>query len=86
MDVFELGLESFESLSNIKNFTVSIGIKPVLVFLGDEFETVHTLKCLKNLFIDLFHQQETDVAHLSNIEYVITFACVDNKILLRTYR
>lgn len=86
LDAFELGVDSFESLSDLKNLAPSIGIKPAIVFIGEEFETIHSLKRLKSLFTDLFHQKETDVIHLPTVEYVITFAMVENKILLRTYR
>lgn len=86
LDAFELGIDHFESSSDFSIFAPSIGIKPSIVFIGEEFETIHSLKRLKSLLIDLFHQKEIDVVHLPTVEYAVTFSYVENKILLRTYR
>lgn len=86
LDAFEFGVESFKSMLEFKSWTPSVGIKPALVFMGEDFDTVHSLNRMKSLFIDLFHQNETELVHLNNVEYVVTFAVVENKVLIRTYR
>lgn len=86
LDAFEFGVESFKSLLEFKSWAPSVGIKPALVFVGEDFDIVHSLKRMKSLFIDLFHQKETEFVHLNNVEYAITFAAVENKVLLRTYK
>jgi len=86
LDVFELGVDSIQSLTEVSDYTPSVGIKPALVFVGEEFETDHVLGRLKSMLIDLFHQKDTDVIHANSVEYVITFVYVENKILMRTHR
>lgn len=84
--MFELGVSNFKGFEDFKALTPSLGVKPGLIFVGEEFETVHTLKRLKNMFVDLFHQRSSNLIHLPSMEYVFSFTYVDNKILLRTYR
>lgn len=54
--------------------------------MGEEFETVHILKRLQNVFVDLFHGKTTKLVNLGSMEYVYTFAYVNSKIMMRTYK
>lgn len=86
LDMFEMGINNYKGISDFQALTPSLGVKPGLIFIGEEFETVHTLKRLKSMFVDLFQQRASNLVHLPSMEYVFTFTYAENKILLRTYR
>lgn len=49
--------------------------KPCLQFVGEEFETDHELKCMKNLFIDMFKGVNYEKLSKDAIQYCICFFC-----------
>lgn len=85
--MFELGIESYKGCSEFKGLSeISAGVKPVLVFLGEQFDSDQQLKRLRNLFIDMFQRQPLKQIRPNGIEHVMSFTAVDSKILLRSYR
>lgn len=85
--MFELGIESYKGCSEFKGLSeISAGVKPVLVFLGGQFDSDQQLKRLRNLFIDMFQRQPLKQIRPNRIEHVMLFTAVDSKILLRSYR
>lgn len=87
LDMFELGIESYKGCNEFKGLSeISAGVKPVLVFLGEQFDSDQQLKRLRNLLIDMFQRQPLKQIRPNGIEHVMSFTAVDNKILLRSYR
>lgn len=87
LDMFELGIESYKGCSEFKGLSeISAGVKPVLVFLGEQFDSDQQLKRIRNLFIDMFQRQPLKQIRPNGIEHVMSFTAVDSKILLRSYR
>ncbi|KAI8141616.1 brix domain-containing protein 1 [Fennellomyces sp. T-0311] len=86
MDMYELGIENLTPLSEIKGPKCSLGVKPLMVFNGDRFDSDETCKSLKNYFLDFFNGELVDAVNLAGLEYVMSFtATPDNRILVRSY-
>lgn len=86
MDMYELGVERIVPMSLIKGPKCSIGLKPVLVFNGERFDSDETCQNIKNYFLDFFNGEDTDAVNLGGLEYVVSFtATPDNRIFLRSY-
>ncbi|XP_068082871.1 ribosome production factor 2 homolog isoform X2 [Anabrus simplex] len=86
LDMVELGVDSFNSLSDFKNEKVSPGIKPCLLFAGELFEHNHEFQRLKSLLIDMFKREDVTNVRLKGLEHVIMFTAAEDRIFMRSYR
>jgi ribosome production factor 2 len=64
---------SIQSLSKERETTARLGAKPMLIFLGDAFETSEDMKQFKSLMLDFFHIQDTPKMNLAGLDRVIQF-------------
>ncbi|KAI8078980.1 ribosome production factor 2 [Gilbertella persicaria] len=86
LDMYEFGIENPKSMSSIPGAKCSLGLKPLMVFQGDRFESDETCKHIKNLFLDFFNGEESDAINLGGLEHVVSLtATPDDRILFRTY-
>ncbi|CAO3683186.1 unnamed protein product [Umbelopsis vinacea] len=91
MDMMEIGVESATAMSQIKGAKCAVGMKPLMVFNGELFDTHDNYKNLKNMFTDFFHGQNIDAINLTGLEHVITLTAAPlegknaGKIFLRVY-
>lgn len=85
LDMFEFGIDNFESLESIKGFKKSLGSKPSLVFLGDQWSADASYERIRNFFIDFFRGDKVDKINLKGIDHVMVFAIVNGVIHLRTH-
>lgn len=51
LDMFEFGVGNFESISQFSGFKKAVGSKPVLVFLGDQWNIDTSFDRIRNFFI-----------------------------------
>ncbi|CAO3676287.1 unnamed protein product [Umbelopsis ramanniana] len=72
MDMMELGIEKATAMSQTKGSKCAVGMKPLMVFNGELFDTNENYKNLKNMFTDFFHGQSIDAINLTGLEHVIT--------------
>lgn len=86
LDMIELGIEDFKSFKDIRGGKSGIGVKPCLIFNGENFETDSELRRLKSLFIDFFRGPVVSNVTLKGLEHVVSFTAVDEKILVRNYK
>uniref|UniRef100_A0A3Q2UBN2 Ribosome production factor 2 homolog n=1 Tax=Fundulus heteroclitus TaxID=8078 RepID=A0A3Q2UBN2_FUNHE len=86
LDMFELGIEKFISLSEFKISKFPEGTKPMLIFAGDDFDTDNVYKRLKSLLIDFFRGPTVSAVRLAGLEHVLHFTALEGKIYLRSYR
>lgn len=86
LDMVELGIEKFTSLSEIVGPKSSVGAKPCLMFSGEGFEADTDLRRLKSLLIDFFRGPVVTNVTLQGLEQVISFTAVDDKIMMRIYK
>ncbi|KAI9247425.1 Brix domain-containing protein [Phascolomyces articulosus] len=89
LDMYELGVENLTPLSEIKGPKCSLGIKPLMIFNGDKFDSDDTFKNLKNYFLDFFNGEVVDGVDLAGLEYVMSFTASPNqddpRIMIRSY-
>ncbi|XP_077408687.1 ribosome production factor 2 homolog [Vanacampus margaritifer] len=86
LDMIELGIEKYVSLSEIKMSKCPEGTKPMLVFAGEAFDMDNEHKRLKSLLIDFFRGPTVSAVRLAGLEHVLHFTATDGKIFMRSYR
>ncbi|KAM9797936.1 ribosome production factor 2 homolog [Neosynchiropus ocellatus] len=86
LDMIELGIENYVSLSDIKGSKYPEGTKPMLVFAGEAFDLDNEHKCLKNILIDFFRGPTVTAVRLAGLEHILHFTALDGKIYMRSYR
>ncbi|KAG5325534.1 RPF2 factor, partial [Pseudoatta argentina] len=86
LDMIEFGVDNYKGLKDFKVEKISSGIKPLLIFNGELFESNCEYGRIKNLLIDMFLREEVQKIRLQGLEHVLSFTAVENKILLRSYR
>lgn len=83
--MYELGIEQFQSLLSIKGDKKSIGSKPLMLFLGDEWEQNETYTNLQNFFLDFFRGYKPEKLSLAGVDHVISCSIKDEQIFVRVY-
>jgi len=86
LDMIEFGIENYKGLKDFKVEKITLGIKPLLIFNGELFESNHEYSRIKNLLVDMFLREKVQKIRLQGLEHVLSFTAVENKILLRSYR
>eukprot|EP01041_Mallomonas_annulata_P001919 gene1919-3727_t len=85
LDLVEFGVEQFTSMESIPGPKKSITSKPMITFLGDQWESDSTYRKLENLFIDFFRGDKTDRLSLKGLDQLIVCTAIDSKVLIRIY-
>lgn len=87
LDMVELGIKQYKSLTEFKTEKIGTCVKPCLVFNGPKWSQTEELRRLKNLLIDTFQKDKVDAIRLQGIEHVMSFTCTeDMTILMRSYK
>ncbi|KAI7800063.1 ribosome production factor 2 homolog [Triplophysa rosa] len=86
LDMFELGIEKFVSLKDVKKDKCPEGTKPMLVFAGELFDTDNEHKRLRNVLTDFFCGPRVNAVRLAGLEHVLHFTALDDKIYMRSYK
>lgn len=87
LDMVELGIKAYKSLSDFQNEKIGTCVKPCLIFNGPKWNQTEEMRRLKSLFIDAFHRETVNAIRLQGIEHVLSFTLTeDNQILLRSYK
>jgi len=86
LDMFELGVDRFCPVQSYKTQKVAAGIKPCIMFAGEEFDNKMEYKRLKTLFTDLWRGEKVKSIRLEGLEHIIQITAADDKIYLRSYR
>uniref|UniRef100_A0A672NU77 Ribosome production factor 2 homolog n=1 Tax=Sinocyclocheilus grahami TaxID=75366 RepID=A0A672NU77_SINGR len=86
LDMFELGIERFVSLRDVKTDTCPEGTKPLLVFAGELFETDREHQRLRSLLTDFFCGPRVSAVRLAGLEHVLHFTALEGKIYMRSYK
>jgi len=86
LDMIELGIDKFKSMSDFPGRKCAMGTKPCVVFAGEAFEQDEEHKRLRNLMLDFLRGPSVKKIRLPGLEHVYHVTAVDGKILLRSYR
>lgn len=84
LDMVEFGVESFKSMDEF-GAKISVGMKPILIFAGEPFETDFDMIRIKNLLNDFFLGPRPTCVRVKGIEHVIMFIAHGGKIYMRPY-
>lgn len=83
--MIEFGVDAHVSLDSLPGSKKAVGSKPVVLFLGDQWESDTMYTRIQNLLLDFFRGDKIDMISLKGVDHVIACTAVDGKILLRTY-
>ncbi|WVN85052.1 uncharacterized protein L203_100194 [Cryptococcus depauperatus CBS 7841] len=73
LDMIELGVEEFKSMSEFPNLKASVGVRPMMVFHSDLFDTHPTYQQLKSQLLDFYNGHPVSEMPLINtLEHVIS--------------
>lgn len=86
LDMMEFGIENYQGLRDFKIDKITSGLKPLLIFNGELFESNHEYVRMKNLLVDMFQRETVEKIRLQGLEHVLSFTAVESKILLRSYK
>ncbi|XP_029676467.1 ribosome production factor 2 homolog [Formica exsecta] len=86
LDMIEFGIDNYKGLKDFKVEKITKGIKPLLIFNGELFESNYEYGRIKNLLVDMFQREVIKKISLKGLEHVLSFTAVENKIFLRSYR
>lgn len=87
LDMVELGIKEFKSMSDFHNEKIGTCVKPCLVFNGPKWNQNEEMRRLKSLLIDSFHRETVNAIRLQGIEHVLSFTLTeDNQIMMRSYK
>ncbi|PIK54693.1 putative ribosome production factor 2-like [Apostichopus japonicus] len=87
LDMFELGIESFQSMNSFKNTKLTVGSKPCLVFAGELFNSDHSYKRLKYFLISKFLPGSDGAKRPPRWARACPLLhCCDGKVVLKSYK
>ncbi|KAI0046846.1 Brix-domain-containing protein [Auriscalpium vulgare] len=72
LDMCEVGVENFVSMTEFKTPKATPGHKPMMHFASELFDTHPRFIQLKSLLMDLFNGEVIDQIHLTGLEHVIS--------------
>lgn len=84
LDMIEFGVESYKAIDDFPA-RITLGVKPVLLFAGEPFETEFDMIRIKNLLNDFFVGPKPSNVRVKGIEHVIMFIAHGGKIFMRPY-
>lgn len=83
--MFEFGVDNFQAIHSIAGSKKAIGSKPMVVFLGDQWQTDSLYIKIQNLLLDLFRGYKADKISLQGVDHVVTCGTADGTIFVRAY-
>lgn len=84
LDMVEFGVEMYKAIEDF-GARISLGVKPILIFAGEPFETDFDMIRIKNLLNDFFQGPRPTSVRVKGIEHVILFVAHVGKVLMRPY-
>jgi ribosome production factor 2 len=90
LDMFEFGVDECESIQRVSSATADhrtkgFGSKPLMIFVGDQWESDSTYVRIQNLLLDLFRGTKVDKISLKGLDHVLACTVVDGHIYVRAY-
>lgn len=85
LDMFEFGVENFQSLASFHGASKGLGSKPLINFIGDQWDLDSTYSNIQSILLDLFRGDKPEKLSTQGLDHVISFSIVDNKIYVRAY-
>ena len=83
--MIEFGVQSFDKISSFSGTKKAVASKPMLAFLGSQWETDALYARTQILLLDLFRGTKFEKIALQGIDHVLSFTVVDGVIYMRAY-
>lgn len=84
LDMVEFGVDLYKAIEDFPA-RISLGVKPILLFSGEPFDTDFDMIRIKNLLNDFFLGPKPTSLRIQGIEHVISFVAHGGKIFMRPY-
>ena len=85
LDMFEFGISAFQALQDFTGDKKMIGSKPLVLFLGDQWEVDAKYTAMQNILLDLVKGERSEKVALSGLDHCISFSLVADQIRMRAY-
>jgi ribosome production factor 2 len=85
LDLYEFGVSNYQSIASFPGDKKAFGAKPMIVFLGDQWEIDSTYINIQNLLLDYFRGFKPDKLSIRGVDHVITCAVSEGVISIRGY-
>ena len=83
LDMIEFGVDAHTPLETFKGSKKAMGSKPLMSFLGEQWESDSTFVRIQNLLLDVFRGDKIDMISLKGMDHVLVFTVVESRIMLR---
>lgn len=84
LDMVEFGVEKYKAIEDFPA-RISLGVKPILIFIGEPFETDFDMIRIKSLLNDFFLGPRPSCLRVKGVEHVILFTAHSGRIYMRPY-
>jgi ribosome production factor 2 len=85
LDMYEFGITRYRGIEEFPGNKKAFGAKPMIVFLGEQWQQDVIYSKIQNLFVDLFRGYKADKLCLTGVDHVISCICKDGNIFIRGY-
>ena len=90
LDLYEFGIDDSASIEEVLKTTADhrtkgVGSKPMMTFLGPEWESDTIYSRIQNILIDLFRGTKVEKVALKALDHVLSFTVHEGKIYMRGY-
>jgi ribosome production factor 2 len=85
LDMIEFGVDAHTSLDSVLGSKKAVGSKPMILFMGDQWDSDAIYTRIQNLLLDFFRGDKVEMISLKGVDHVISCTAVEGKILIRTY-
>eukprot|EP00301_Raphidiophrys_heterophryoidea_P020459 c5145_g1_i2.p1 GENE.c5145_g1_i2~~c5145_g1_i2.p1 ORF type:complete len:310 (-),score=80.70 c5145_g1_i2:121-1011(-) len=85
LDMFEMEVSNYASMTDLKGHKPGLGEKPAFVFQGVEWQNSPDLKRLQNLFLDFFRGKELKEFSVDGLHHVIVCSINEGTVFFRVY-
>lgn len=83
--MFEFGLENYHPINEFEGMKKAVGSKPMMAFLGSQWDVDTTYNRIQNILIDTFRGTKFDMLSLQSIDHILVFTVIDGLIYMRGY-
>ena len=85
LDMYEFGIEKHERIQSFDGKKKAYGAKPLMLFLGSQWDSDSLYAKIQNLLLDMFRGDKVDKICLKGIDHVLVCSVVDSIIQIRGY-
>jgi Brix domain len=85
LDMVEFGVDNHQSIDSFSGQKKAVGSKPLMIFLGDQWDSDSSYFRIMNLLLDFFRADRIEKISLKGMDHVLVCSVMDGKIHIRGY-